>query len=111
MQRYGQPVLDVGCATCRIVLDYLAQGIDTDGVDNSPELLAICRDKAALLERVVIYMSSGWKRSICRAPIGQSWCLRPAFNWSLMRLDAMCSDALLHCPLGAWRCADHAFQS
>lgn len=45
--RYGQPVLDVGCATGRIVLDYLAQGIDTDGVDNSPELLAICRDKAA----------------------------------------------------------------
>ena len=49
VQRYGQPVLDVGCATGRIVLDYLAQGIDTDGVDNSPELLAICRDKAALL--------------------------------------------------------------
>lgn len=49
VQRYGQPVLDVGCATGRIVLDYLAQGIDTDGVDNSPELLAICRDKAAPL--------------------------------------------------------------
>ena len=49
VQRYGQPVLDVGCATGRIVLDYLAQGIDTDGVDNSPELLAICHDKAAQL--------------------------------------------------------------
>jgi len=49
VQRYGQPVLDVGCATGRIVLDYLVQGIDTDGVDNSPELLAICRDKAAKL--------------------------------------------------------------
>lgn len=47
VQRYGQPVLDVGCASGRIVLDYLAQGIDTDGVDNSPELLAICRNKAA----------------------------------------------------------------
>ncbi len=49
VRRYGQPALDVGCATGRIVLDYLAQGIDTDGVDNSPELLAICRDKATQL--------------------------------------------------------------
>ena len=27
-------MLDVGCATGRIVLDYLAQGIDTDAVTN-----------------------------------------------------------------------------
>jgi len=46
VRQYGQPVLDVGCGTGRIVLDYLAEGIDTDGVDNSPEMLASCRDKA-----------------------------------------------------------------
>ena len=44
--RYGQPVLDVGCGTGRIVLDFLADDIDIDGVDNSPEMLAICREKA-----------------------------------------------------------------
>ena len=44
--RYGQPVLDVGCGTGRLLLDYLAQGIDVDGVDNSPEMLALCRAKA-----------------------------------------------------------------
>jgi ubiquinone/menaquinone biosynthesis C-methylase UbiE len=44
--RYGQPVLDVGCGTGRLLLDYLASGIDIDGVDNSPEMLAICREKA-----------------------------------------------------------------
>jgi ubiquinone/menaquinone biosynthesis C-methylase UbiE len=49
VRRYGQPALDIGCATGRIVLDYLAQGIDMDGVDNSPEMLAICRDKAKQL--------------------------------------------------------------
>ena len=49
VQQYGQPVLDVGCATGRIVLDYLAQGIDIDGVDSSLEMLARCRGKAAAL--------------------------------------------------------------
>src|SRR5260370_31628698 len=43
--RYGQPVLDVGCGTGRLLLDYLAQGIDIDGVDVSPEMLAICAEK------------------------------------------------------------------
>ena len=43
---YGQPVLDVGCGTGRLVLDYLAQGLDVDGVDNSPDMLALCRRKA-----------------------------------------------------------------
>jgi ubiquinone/menaquinone biosynthesis C-methylase UbiE len=46
---YGQPVLDVGCGTGRLLLDYLAQGIDIDGVDNSPDMLGICRQKASAL--------------------------------------------------------------
>ena len=47
--RYGQPVLDVGCGTGRLLLDYLAQGIDIDGVDVSPEMLALCAEKAQRL--------------------------------------------------------------
>ena len=47
--QYGQPVLDVGCGTGRLILDYLAEGIDVDGLDNSPEMLAICRKKAVEL--------------------------------------------------------------
>jgi len=47
IREFGQPVLDVGCGTGRLLLDYLAQGIDVDGVDNSPEMLALCREKAA----------------------------------------------------------------
>lgn len=46
IQEYGQPVLDVGCGTGRLLLDFIAQGIDMDGVDNSPEMLALCRQKA-----------------------------------------------------------------
>jgi SAM-dependent methyltransferase len=45
--RHGQPALDVGCATGRLLLDYLAEGIDIDGVDLSPEMLDLCRAKAA----------------------------------------------------------------
>ncbi len=47
-QRRGS-ALDVGCGTGRLTLDYLVAGLDVDGVDNSPEMLAICRDKAAAM--------------------------------------------------------------
>jgi SAM-dependent methyltransferase len=49
IQRSGQPALDVGCGTGRLLLDYLSHGIDVDGVDNSPEMLALCREKAGRL--------------------------------------------------------------
>jgi ubiquinone/menaquinone biosynthesis C-methylase UbiE len=47
IKQSGQPVLDVGCGTGRLLLDYAAQGIDIDGADNSPEMLALCKEKAA----------------------------------------------------------------
>ena len=45
----GQPVLDIGCSTGRLLLDFMAQGIDIDGVDNSPDMLALCQQKAQKL--------------------------------------------------------------
>ena len=45
--RRGEPVLDVGTGTGRILLDFLAQGIDIDGVDNAPEMLERLHTKAA----------------------------------------------------------------
>jgi ubiquinone/menaquinone biosynthesis C-methylase UbiE len=47
IRRYGEPVLDVGCGTGRLLVDYRGLGIDIDGVDNSPEMLALCREKLA----------------------------------------------------------------
>ncbi len=48
IEKYGQPVLDVGCGTGRLLLDYLSLGIDIDGLDNSPEMLDICKEKAGI---------------------------------------------------------------
>lgn len=45
----GQPVLDVGCGTGRLLLDFMQDGIDIDGMDNSPEMLDRCRQKGAKL--------------------------------------------------------------
>jgi ubiquinone/menaquinone biosynthesis C-methylase UbiE len=46
IRQTGEPVLDVGCGTGRILLDFMADGVDIDGVDNSPEMLDLCRQKA-----------------------------------------------------------------
>ena len=45
IQVSGEPALDVGCGTGRLLLDFLAHGIDIDGVDNSPEMLEVVARK------------------------------------------------------------------
>jgi SAM-dependent methyltransferase len=40
------PALDVGCGTGRLLVRYMAVGLDVDGVDTSADMLAICRQKA-----------------------------------------------------------------
>ncbi|HVN02004.1 MAG TPA: class I SAM-dependent methyltransferase [Caulobacteraceae bacterium] len=49
IERQGGPALDVGCGTGWRLLDLLAARLDVDGVDSSPEMLAICRAKAKAL--------------------------------------------------------------
>ncbi len=49
IREHGAPVLDVGCGTGRLLLDFLHEGVDMDGVDNSPEMLTLCREKAQSL--------------------------------------------------------------
>jgi len=46
IQKYGQPVLDVGCSSGRLILDFLSQRIDVDGVDLSPEMIELCTQNA-----------------------------------------------------------------
>ncbi len=46
IRRYGQPALDVGCGAGRILVPLLAEGLDVDGVDLSPDMLAQAADLA-----------------------------------------------------------------
>lgn len=43
----GQPALDVACGTGRLLLPYLRAGLDVDGCNVSPDMLARCREAAA----------------------------------------------------------------
>jgi SAM-dependent methyltransferase len=42
----GEPALDVACGTGRLLLDYLQEGVDIDGVDISPEMINHARENA-----------------------------------------------------------------
>jgi SAM-dependent methyltransferase len=46
IKKSGEPVLIVGCGTGRLLLEYLTDGLDVEGIDISPEMLEICRQKA-----------------------------------------------------------------
>jgi SAM-dependent methyltransferase len=50
IERQGGAALDVGCGTGRLLLPFVAAGFDVDGVDISPEMLALCRAKAAAMD-------------------------------------------------------------
>ncbi len=42
----GQPALDVGCGTGRLLLPYVRDGLDVDGCDVSADMIALCREAA-----------------------------------------------------------------
>jgi len=47
IERFGEPALDVGCGTGRLLIPYLQAGLDVDGTDASADMLEWCRKAAA----------------------------------------------------------------
>ena len=47
IERGGEPALDVGCGTGRLLIPYVRAGLDVDGCDVSADMVALCREKAA----------------------------------------------------------------
>jgi SAM-dependent methyltransferase len=46
IERYGQPALDAGCGTGRLLIPFLRAGLDVDGCDISGDMLAYCQQAA-----------------------------------------------------------------
>ncbi len=46
IERCGEPALDAGCGTGRLLLPFLRSGMDVDGSDVSPDMLGWCAAKA-----------------------------------------------------------------
>ena len=46
IERFGQPALDVGCGTGRLLIPFREARLDVDGSDVSGDMLAHCRQKA-----------------------------------------------------------------
>ena len=88
----GQPALDVGCATGRLLLDYRAQGIDIDGVDESAEMLDLCREKAAELGiEVALYQQ---RMEELRLPRTYATILVPSSSFQLLNRPTDAEQAL-----------------
>ena len=47
IERLGDPVLDLGCGTGRLLVPLLKSGVDIDGCDVSADMIHHCRQKAA----------------------------------------------------------------
>jgi SAM-dependent methyltransferase len=46
IERFGQPALDAGCGTGRLLLPFLREGLVVDGCDISADMLSYCRKAA-----------------------------------------------------------------
>jgi SAM-dependent methyltransferase len=47
IRRFGEPALDLGCGTGRLLVPLLERGMDVDGVDISEDMLRWCRERAS----------------------------------------------------------------
>ena len=62
--------MDVGCGTGRLMLSYLASGLEVEGIDSSEEMLAICREKARQRGLTPVLYRGGMQRLDLRRKYG-----------------------------------------
>ena len=60
IDRGAGPALELGCGTGRLLLRYVADGLDVEGVDSSADMLAICERHAAAAQLPVTLHQTDW---------------------------------------------------
>jgi SAM-dependent methyltransferase len=55
------PALELGCGNGRLLLRYVAAGLDVEGLDSSPDMLAICEQHAANMGLSVGLHNVDWR--------------------------------------------------
>ncbi len=92
IERRGEPAMILGCGTGRLLLDYLQEGLDVDGLDVSAEMLAICQTKASRLgiEAKVFHQAM----EAMRLPRRYSCLIAPSSNFQLLADPARAAAAL-----------------
>lgn len=90
--QYGGPVLDVGCGTGRLLLDFMSNGVDIDGLDNSPEMLSLCRKKAQSMELQPDLYCQGME--LLELPRAYRVILVPSCSFQLVTDPALASQAM-----------------
>ena len=92
IDQFGQPVLDVGCGTGRLLLDYIDSGIDIDGVDNSPEMLALCRQKA-MQRGLKVTVYEQWMEEL-QLPRFYKLIIVPSYSFQLVTDETLAEQAM-----------------
>lgn len=54
------PALELGCGNGRLLVGYVADGLDVEGVDSSADMLAICRGHVEAAGRTVTLHQADW---------------------------------------------------
>lgn len=68
----GGPVLDLGCGTGRLLFPLAEAGYKVTGVDNSPQMLAIARNRLSVEPEEVRESITLWEQDICSLVPGQT---------------------------------------
>jgi SAM-dependent methyltransferase len=60
VERGAGPALELGCGTGRLLLRYVAAGLDVEGIDSSTNMLAICGQHAAAMGVSITLHHTDW---------------------------------------------------
>ncbi len=92
IERGGGPALELGCGNGRLLLQYVAAGLDVDGIDSSADMLAICAGHAEALGLAVTLHHVDW--TSFDLPRRYATIYNPAGSFALISDDEQTRQAL-----------------